>query len=178
MVSGNFSGLTKALVTLIRYFSFISIRKKGEIEKRRNVIWSSGINHFHSAIINTGLYWPISVFVLCILLIQLTKVHGPKHPTLVFIYFCAKLRKISVLPWMSCSQCIVTTQNQCIREVNQNLGMKTNRIITNHRKLMKIIQIHQDPLRTTVKKQQKTIRTKDHHTAVFCIMITLSNHNH
>ena len=46
---------------------------------------------------------------------------------------------------------------------------------------MKIIQIHQDPLRTTVKKittKKKTIRTKGHHTAVFCIMITLSDHNH
>ena len=43
--------------------------------------------------------------------------------------------------------------------------MKTNRIIRNHRKLMKIIQIDQDPLITTVKKnKKKPIRTKDHHT--------------
>ena len=89
--------------------------------------------------------------VLCILLIQLTKVHGPKRPALVFIIFYAKLRKISVLPWMSCSQCIVTAQNQCItREVNQNLGMKNNRIIRNRRKPMEIIQIYQDPPKTTV----------------------------
>ena len=130
---------------------------------------------------------PISVFVLCILLIQLTGELMPSTPltpvkrscTDVFIYFCAKLRKISVLPWMSCSQCIVTTQNQCIREVNQNLGMKTNRIIRNHRKLMKIIHIHQGPPRTTWKNnKRKTIRKKDKHRAVFCIMITLRDHNH
>ena len=52
--------------------------------------------------------------VLCILLIQLMKVHGPKRPALVSIFFYAKLRKIPALPWMSCTQCIVTTQNQCI----------------------------------------------------------------
>ena len=121
MVSVHFSGRTKALVTLnTTFLLFLNLRK------RRNVIWSYGINQFHSAIINTSLYCPISVFVLRILLIQMTKVHEPKHPALVFIYFCAKLRKISVLPWMCCSQCIVTMQNQCItREVNQNPGIKT-----------------------------------------------------
>ena len=139
---------------LIRHFPFFSIREKGEIEKGE-MLFGVLLSITHSAIINTSLFWPISVFVLCILLIQLTNVHRSKRPALVFIYFCAKLRKISVLPWMSSSQCIVTTQNQCIREVNQNLGMKTNRIIRNHRKLMKIIQIDQDPLITTVKKTKK-----------------------
>ena len=56
VVSAHFSGCTKALVVLICHISFFSIREKGEIEKRRNVIWSSGINHFHSAIINTTVY--------------------------------------------------------------------------------------------------------------------------
>ena len=55
------------------------------------------INHFHSAInqyLDVYILAYISL-VLCILLIQLTKVHGPKRPALLSIFCYAKLRKIS-----------------------------------------------------------------------------------